>query len=123
MKKRPQPGTDNARHPEVQKLIQDAQSLLKQLGEDPANTPASTADEALLFCYRLRDEYHIVRSSSRYFRGPAFSFLNGLLYQLESSPDETMRSMEWRSMLENLLKDLVSGSIVVERNSDLPSQS
>lgn len=75
------------------------------------------ADDVLVFCYRLRDEYRIVRSSSRQFHGPTFSFLNALLYELESKPDETMKSSEWRSVLENVLSALASGTLVVQSHS------
>ncbi len=101
---------------EVQNLLHDAHSLLARLKEGPGDTASAAADDALLFCYRLRDGYRIVRSSSKQFRGLTFVSLNDLLYELESRPDETMRSVEWRSVLENLLHALASGAIVVQCN-------
>lgn len=71
------------------------------------------ADDLLVFFYRLRDEYRIIRSTSDRFRGPSFSFLHELLYQLESRPDETLLSAEWRTFIEKLLSDIESGRIDV----------
>ena len=106
---------------EVQNLLRDAQSLLARLKDAPGDAASAAADDVLLFCYRLRDGYRIVRSSSKQFGGPTFSFLNGLLYELESSPDETMRSVEWRSVMENLLQALATGAIVVQSNATFSS--
>jgi hypothetical protein len=72
-----------------------------------------TADDLLLFFYRLRDEYRIVRSTSNRFKGPSFAFLHELLYQLESRPDEALRSEEWRTYVEMLLSDIASDRIIV----------
>jgi hypothetical protein len=88
-----------------------------ELGKGSGTMPSSVADNALLFCYRLRDGYHIVRSKSSLGKGKSFSFLNELLYQLESRPDEALRSEEWKSMLETLLRDLASGALEVEANT------
>jgi len=108
---------------EVQRLIEEAQSLLTRLKEDPKEYPMerspALADDVLVFCYRLRDGYRIVRTSSRQFHGPTFAFLNGLLYELESKPDETMKSSEWRSVLENVLSALASGAIVLQKDPGL----
>ena len=79
---------------EVGQLIREAQSLLARIKEGSIPAVSATADDLLLFCYRLRDGYRIVGSSSKQFRGPTFSSLNGLLYELESKPDETMQSIE-----------------------------
>lgn len=102
---------------EVGQLIKEAQSLLARIKEGSIPAVSATADDLLLFCYRLRDGYRIVGSSSKRFRGPTFSSLNGLLYELESKPHETMQSAEWRSVIENLLQALVSGAIIVERTA------
>jgi hypothetical protein len=101
---------------ETRDLIQRAGALLRQLKDPAGASSALSADDVLLFCYRLRDGYRIVRSSSTRFGGSSFSFLQDLLYQLESRPDETLRSSEWRSIVEALLHDLVTGRITVERN-------
>lgn len=95
-----------------------AEVLLKRLREEPGGRPAASADDLLLFCYRLRDGYRIVRSTSQRFRGSSFDFLHEVLYQLESRPDEALRSTEWRSLIEALLQDLASGKIALARKGD-----
>ena len=114
--------TVNPMNTEARKLIQEAQSLLKRLNEEPLDGSSAMADDVLVFCYRLRDGYRIVRSASRQFHGPTFSSLNGLLYELESNPDETMKSPEWRSVLENVLSALSSGALVVQSISRSPQR-
>jgi outer membrane cobalamin receptor len=81
------------------------------------NGPASAtiADDLLVFFYRLCDEYRIVQSTSNRFKGPSFSFLHEFLYQLESRPDDTLQSEEWRSFVEVLLSEMASGKSVVAR--------
>jgi hypothetical protein len=98
---------------DVQSLIREARTLLARLNSEQA-PDAAAADDLLLLLYRLRDGYRIVRSSNMQFHGPAFASLNGLLYELESKPQQTMRSQEWRSMIENLLRALVTGAVVIE---------
>jgi hypothetical protein len=95
-----------------------ALSLLNKLREQTGRQPALSADDLLLFCYRLRDGYRIVRSTSDRFRGTTFGFLNELLYQLESRPDETLQSPEWRTLIESLLHELASGKFTLVRSAD-----
>lgn len=90
-----------------------AKLFLKTLHQMHERQSAATADDLLLFFYRLRDEYRITRSTSDRFKGPSFAFLHELLYQLESRPDETLLSAEWRTFVEVLLSDIASGRIVV----------
>jgi len=94
-------------------IAAQAKLFLTALQQMQGSHSAATADDLLLFFYRLRDEYRISRSTSDLFKGPSFSFLHELLYQLESRPDETLLSAEWQSFVEMLLSDLVSGKIVV----------
>jgi len=90
-----------------------AKTFLATLHEMPGRSSAAVADDLLLFLYRLRDEQRIVRSTSNRFKGPSFSFLHDLLYQLESRPEETLHSVEWATFVEVLLSDIASGKIVV----------
>lgn len=113
----------NPANTEIQKLLLEAKSLLMRLEENRGEGASAVADDVLLFFYRLRDKYCIVRSSSKQFHGPTFYFLNGLLYGLESNPEETMQSAESRSVMVNLLNALVSGVIVVQRSSQSASRS
>ena len=94
-------------------VVEQARNLLAVIRQSDGGGSAATADDLLLFLYRLRDQYRIVRSTSDRFRGASFSFLHDLLYQLESRPDETMRSSEWRTFIQGLLSDIVSGRITI----------
>jgi hypothetical protein len=98
---------------EKEDIAAQAKVLLASLQQPHERSSASTADDLLLFFYRLRDEFRIIRSSSDRFKGSSFSFLYELLYQLESRPDETLLSTEWRTFIEVLLSDIGSGRIVV----------
>jgi hypothetical protein len=99
-------------HAEKEDIGATAQAFLMSLHQS-SDSHSLAADDLLLFFYRLRDGYRIVRSTSHLFKGPSFSFLHDLLYQLESRPDETMISAEWRVFIETLLSDIASGRIVV----------
>jgi hypothetical protein len=105
--------TVNSSREDTRNLALQAQAILKQMHGRSGGTESLSADDLLLFCYRLRDGYRIVRSTSARFTGTSFVFLNDLLYQLESRPDETLRSPEWRDVIEVLLLDLSSGRLVL----------
>jgi hypothetical protein len=96
-----------------QDVVAQAGKLLTAIRQSDGGGAAATADDLLLFLYRLHDQYRIVRSTSDRFRGSSFSFLHDLQYQLESRPDETMRSSEWRTFVDCLLSDIVSGRITI----------
>jgi hypothetical protein len=100
------------RSAERENIAAQAKVFLTTLHQTDERHSAATADDLLLFFYRLRDEYRIIRSTSDRFKGPSFSFLHELLYQLESRPEGTLLSAEWRTFVEVLLSDLASGRIV-----------
>jgi hypothetical protein len=100
---------------EGENIALQAKTFLTTLQQTHDRHSAATADDILLFFYRLRDEYRIIRSTSDRFKGPSFGFLHELLYQLESRPDEALLSAEWRTFVEVLLSDMASGRIVVAR--------
>ncbi|MGH2569333.1 MAG: hypothetical protein ACRDGA_13425 [Bacteroidota bacterium] len=92
-----------------------ARSLLGRLNESsPADVPA-IADDLLLFLYRLKDEYIIVRSSSRFITGTSFAVLHDLIYHLESSPDIAMRNPSTVDFIHTLLEDLTRGNILIRK--------
>jgi hypothetical protein len=95
-----------------------ASSLLRELHEHAGGQQSLSADELLLFLYRLRDGYRVVRSSSDRAKGSSFGFLPDILYQLESRPDEILQSEEWRSHIESLLRDLAEGRSKLSRKVD-----
>jgi hypothetical protein len=98
---------------ERENIAAQAKAFLTTMQQTHDRHLGATADDLLLFLYRLRDEYRIIRSTSDRFKGPSFTFLQELLYQLESRPDETMLSAEWRAFVEALLSDIAVGKIVV----------
>ena len=97
---------------EKENIAAQAKVFLTMLQQGQDGHSGGAADDLLLFFYRLRDKYRIVRSTSDRFKGPSFAFLHELLYQLESRPDETMVSREWRAFAEAVLSDIASGRIV-----------
>ena len=101
------------RYAEQENIVAKAKAFLTGLHQTSELQQTPAADDLLLFFYRLRDEYRIVRSTSDRFKGPSFAFLHELLYQLESRPDETLLSPEWGTLVELLLSDIASGKIIV----------
>jgi hypothetical protein len=111
--------TINSSNTEERGPAREAQSLLEKLHPTTGSQTAPSADDLLLFFYRLRDGYRIVHSTSERFRGSSFDFLHELLYQLESRPEETLQSGEWRSLIEALLHDLASVKLTLTRKGKL----
>jgi hypothetical protein len=102
---------------EKQDLTQQADVFLRQLRDQQKGGAALSADDLLLFLYRLRDGYRIVHSGGGRFKGPSFAFLHELLYQLESRPDETLDTAEWREIIESFLQELASKKITLEKKT------
>lgn len=96
-------------------VVAQAGKFLEILNESAGPGLLRVADDMLLFCYRLRDEHKITRSTSARFRGRAFGFLNDVLYRLESDPDQTLQSEEWCGLLKDLFRDLAEGKILVAK--------
>ncbi|MBI2619351.1 MAG: hypothetical protein HYW57_04665 [Ignavibacteriales bacterium] len=93
-------------------VVQTARRLLRLLSEE-SRGPA-TADELLLFLYRLKDEASVLRSKSGILSGASFSSLGAIIYELESRPDETLDNPDQREFLRTLLTDLKDGTILVK---------
>jgi hypothetical protein len=74
---------------------------------------AAAADDILVFLYRLRDGYRVVRSSRPQFPARRFTFLDGLIYTLESDPAAAFASDEYRSVMTALCTDLANGSLLI----------
>ena len=92
-------------------MLEKARSFLTLLRNSTDAT--ALADDLLVFFYDLHDRYRIVRSSSPRFSAKSFAVLGDLIYNLESKPDETMKSEYWRNFIENLLGDIATGRIEI----------
>ena len=65
---------------EKESIAAQAKVFLTALQQTHERHSATTADDLLLFFYRLRDKYRIIRSRSDRVKGPSFPFLHELLY-------------------------------------------
>lgn len=110
--------TVNSSDSDRRDVTHQAEEFLRQLRDPQSGGTAVSADDLLLFLYRLRDGYSIVRSGSGRFKGPTFAFIHELLYQLESRPDETLASAEWRELIESLLHELASKKIMLKKKTE-----
>lgn len=92
--------------------VQHARTLLRDL-DAKRDREVGFADELLLFLYRLRDEYGIVGSTHPLIGGKSFSFLNNLIYSLESAPEAALRNEDSLRLIRAVLEGLAVGSIVI----------
>lgn len=101
----------------VENAIDTARELLRRFNQAlPAEVP-TLADELLLYLYRLKDEFVIVRSTSRLFTGKSFAVLQNLIYNLESAPDETLHNPATVDFVRAVLEDLIRGNILIQKKS------
>ena len=98
---------------EMQELKLQASSLLRELIGAEEGRRESTADDLLVFLYRLRDNYQAVPSVKNRSSRTSLGFLHDIVYQLESRPDEVLQSEGWRSRIEQLLGDLAEGELIL----------
>ncbi len=98
-------------------VINTASELLRRLNQALPAEATALADDLLLLLYRLKDEYTVVRSTSRSITGKSFVVLQNPIYNLESAPDATMSNPATVEFLRTLLEDLVRGNIVIRRQS------
>jgi hypothetical protein len=90
-------------------------NLLKQSSEEDI---VAQIDNFLIYFRGLRDQFDIVKSKSPQFSGKNFSFLADLITDLESDPEGTLRSEDYRSFITNLLEEISSGKLEVVRKRD-----
>ncbi len=91
--------------------VQQAKALLVRLNE--RRSEEGLADDLLLFLYRLKDSYRIVRSRTPLVRGKSISFLNDIVYRLESNPDAALSDDDVLEVLRSVLEGIVKGTILV----------
>ncbi len=75
----------------------------------------SQIDNFLVYFRGLRDQFEIVKSKSPRFSGKNFHFLADLITDLESDPEGTLRSEDYRAFITNLLEDISSGKLEIAR--------
>ena len=89
-------------------------NLMKQSSEEEI---VGQIDNFLVYFRGLRDQFEIVKSRSTRFSGKNFHFLADLITDLESDPEGTLRSEDYRTFITNLLEDLSSGKLEIVRRS------
>jgi hypothetical protein len=87
-------------------------NLMKQSSDEDI---VKQIDNFLIYFRGLHDQYEIVKSTSPRFSGKTFNFLTDLIADLESDPEGTLRSSDYRTFITNLLGDLSSGKLEVTR--------
>jgi hypothetical protein len=94
-------------------------NLMKQSSEEDI---VAQIDSFLVYFRGLRDQFEIVKSKSPRFSGKNFHFLADLINDLESDPEGTLRSADYRSFITNLLEDISAGKLEIARKGQ-PQQS
>jgi hypothetical protein len=92
-------------------------NLIKQSSEEDI---VAQIDNLLVYFRGLRDQFEIVKSKSPRFSGKNFHFLADLITDLESDPEGTLRSADYRSFITNLLEDISSEKIEIARKGQQP---
>ena len=92
------------------------QNLLKQSSDEDI---VGQIDNFLIFFRGLQDQFEIVKSKSPRFSGKNFSFLTDLISDLESDPEGTLRSDDYRRFITNLFEDIASGKLEIARKGQL----
>jgi hypothetical protein len=87
-------------------------NLMKQSSEEDI---VGQIDNFLVYFRGLRDQYEIVKSTSPRFSGKTFHFLTDFIADLESDPEGTLRSSDYRTFITNLLEDLSAGRLEIAR--------
>ena len=87
-------------------------NLMKQSSDEDI---VGQIDNFLVYFRGLRDRFEIVNSKSSRFSGKNFHFLADLITDLESDPEGTLRSVDYRAFITNLLEDISSGKLEIAR--------
>ncbi len=88
------------------------QNMLRQSSDEDI---VGQVDNFLIYFRGLRDQFEIKDSKSPRFTGRNFSFLEDLIHDLESDPEGTLRSQDYRTFITSLLDDLSTGRLEVAR--------
>ncbi len=87
-------------------------NLMKQSSDEDI---AAQFNNFLVYFRGLRDQFEIVKSTSPRITGKTFHFLADLITDLESDPEGTLRSQDYRTFITGLLEDISSGKVEIAR--------
>jgi hypothetical protein len=105
---------------EIQDVKLQAASLLRQLSGQEGKPQEGLADDILLFLYRIRDGHETFHSTNTPSMVNELVHLQDVVYQLESRPDRTLESEEWKARVESLLRCLAEGRWKLEKKGTAP---
>ncbi len=94
-----------------------AKGFLNMMKQSSDEDIVGQVDSFLIYFRGLRDQFEITNSKSPRFTGKNFSFLQDLISDLESDPEGTLRSQDYRTFITNLLDDLSTGKLEVARKA------
>ena len=94
-----------------------AKGFLNMLKQSSDEDIVAQVDNFLVYFRGLRDQFEITTSKSPRFTGRNFMFLEDLIGDLESDPDGTLRSEDYRTFITNLLDDLSTGRLEIVRKA------
>ncbi|MEE9224647.1 MAG: hypothetical protein V3U68_00425 [Bacteroidota bacterium] len=74
-------------------------------------------DDVLVFLYRLKDQFQVVRSKSLYVTPRSWGVMDDLIQQMEERGSSLLGDQEVVERLIGLLNDLSTGKIALKRKS------
>ncbi len=92
-----------------------AKGFLNMMKQSSDEDIVKQVDNFLIYFRGLRDQFEIKMSKSTRFNGRNFAFLQDLISDLESDPEGTLRSQDYRTFITNLLDDLSTGKLEIAR--------
>ncbi len=94
-----------------------AKGFLNMMKQSSDEDIVGQVDTFLIYFRGLRDQFEITRSKSPRFTGRNFTFLEDLISDLESDPEGTLRSEDYRTFITSLLDDLSTGKLEIARKA------
>lgn len=74
-------------------------------------------DDVLVFLYRLKDQFQVVRSSSMFVTPRSWGAMDDLIQQMEERGPSLLNDQDAVERLKGVLEDLSTGKIVLKRKS------
>ncbi len=97
-----------------------AKGFLNMMKQSSDEDIAAQFNSFLVYFRGLQTEFEIASSKSPRITGKTFHFLADLITDLESDPEGTLRSQDYRTFITNLLEDISSGRVEVARKGQKP---